>query len=361
MASDKGLINACFRLCRRRFELNVDLQISDKGITAVMGESGSGKTTLLRCLAGLDKPSDGLLTVNEVIWQDEETCLPTHKRPIGYVFQEASLFSHLTALENLQYAIKRAPNRISGESFERVVNTMGIKEMLDQCPDQLSGGERQRVAIARALLIQPELMLMDEPLASLDAKRKQEILPYLERLHETLDVPLIYVSHSVEEVSRLADHVVLLESGQVIAQGNLQEVFSRLDLPTSVDAEAGVVLQGTVVEHDKQWHLVRVQLDSGELWISDSKRCPGDSVRVRILARDVSLALGVNDDMSILNRLHAEVVDVSENPDNAAAMLRLKVGDDYLLARVTRKSVANLGIKPGIQLWAQIKSVAIVR
>ena len=342
------------------FSLDINVDIPGRGVTAIFGESGSGKTTFLRCVAGLEKAPQGNLVINGSTWQDNRTFLPTHKRPLGYVFLEASLFPHLSAQGNLNYAIKRSDEPVSEEFYEKVVSTMGIKNILTRLPNQLSGGERQRVAIARALLIQPRILLMDEPLAALDNKRKQEILPYLERLHNSFDIPILYVSHSMDEVARLSDHVVVLHEGKVSAQGSLKEVFSRMDSPVQFTQESGVILQGRIVEKDSQWNLMSVAFSGGKLWLHDSGEAINEPVRIRVLARDLSLALNNHNDTSILNRLEAEVLEVAPGPNNAMAMVRLKAGDDYLIARVTHRSVAHLDIKPGKKLLAQIKSVAIV-
>jgi molybdate transport system ATP-binding protein len=355
-------IQARFALQRQGdFCLNVDVTVPATGVTAVFGHSGSGKTTFLRCVAGLEKPDDGYLNVKGEVWQGPSRFLPTHRRPLGYVFQEASLFPHLTAKGNLDYAIKRASDVFDVELYDRVLEVMGIDSLLERHPHQLSGGERQRVAIARALLIQPRLLLMDEPLASLDMARKQEILPYLERLHETFDVPVLYVSHSVDEVARLADRTLVFDQGEVVAQGRLADVFSRIDLPLGFGEDAGVVLQGKVVERDSQWHLARVAFEGGELWVRDGGDALGRSVRVRVLARDVSLALACHEDSSILNRLPVTVSEIAADKDEAMAMVRLQSGKEYLIARITQRSRQRLGVEPGRQLWAQIKSVAIVR
>ena len=221
--------------------LDIDTRIPAKGVTAIYGHSGSGKTSLLRCIAGLEKAPNGSLAIHkddwQATWQDSNIFLPVHKRPIGYVFQEASLFAHLNAEKNLRYAIKRADKKVTQEFYQRVIAVMGINDILERYPNQLSGGERQRIAIARALLIQPRLLLMDEPLAALDHQRKQEILPYLEKLQQSFDIPILYVSHSMDEVARLADHIVVLDQGKVIAEGKLTDVFSvsytHLTLPTT--------------------------------------------------------------------------------------------------------------------------------
>lgn len=343
------------------FSLDVDLQIPGQGITAIFGASGSGKTTLLRCIAGLEKAQQGALSINGETWQSHNVFVPTYQRSLGYVFQESSLFPHLSAKANLQYAIKRAANPPSIDTYQRIISMLGIEPVLNRRPAQLSGGERQRVAIARALLVQPKLLLMDEPLASLDYKRKQEILPYLERLHESLDIPVLYVSHSIEEVTRLADHAVILEQGRVIAEGAVAEVFSRIDLPTQTETDVGVILQGHIRERDPQWHLARVEFDGGSLWVHDGGDELNKPVRVRVLAKDVSLALDNHDDTSILNRLSVVVDQVSCDNEQSMGVVKVKFGHQRLLARITLRSIAHLGLTTDKKLWAQIKSAAVVR
>ena len=359
-------INARFKLGfpaanSSSFTLDVDLQLPGRGITAIFGYSGSGKTTLLRCIAGLQRADSGKLSVNDNVWQDENSYLPTHKRPLGYVFQESSLFAHLSARGNLLYAMKRSGSKRSSNLYGRVIALMGIKPFLHQFPSELSGGDRQRVAIARALLIKPRLLLMDEPLAALDTARKEEILPYLERLHEQFDIPVLYVSHSVDEVARLADHLVVLDGGKVAAQGPMIEVLSRIDLPVRLGEETGVVVEATVVERDSRWHLIRVAFAGGDMWVRDSGDAINQSIRIRILAKDVSLALDCHSDTSILNRLAAKVAEISSDPDDAMALVRLRTGSITVIARVTRRSVEHLHLAVGCSIWAQIKSVAIVR
>ncbi len=365
-ADDHKTIDARFLLHHQSaekggFSLDVDLTIPGKGITAIFGQSGSGKTTFLRCVAGLEKSDQGHLTINGDTWQSPSLFIPTHKRSLGYVFQESSLFQHLTAKGNLDYAIKRSAETMTKELYERVMAIMGIEAILHRYPNQLSGGERQRVAIARALLMQPRLLLMDEPLASLDVARKQEILPYLEKLHLAFDIPVLYVSHSLDEVARLADHTVVLDHGKVIAQGGLTEIFSRIDLPIRFGEDTGVVLQGKVVERDNQWHLARVAFNGGELWVRDGGDDVDQPVRIRVLARDVSLALSNHNDSSILNRLAVEIAEISSGQDESIALVRLKLGEEYIIARLTQRSLHQMQLEPGKKVWAQIKSVAIVR
>jgi len=363
-------IHARFKLDYPGFSLDVDLDLPGSGVTALFGHSGSGKTTLLRCVAGLQRAAGGELRVNGEVWQDANLFLPTHRRPIGYVFQEASLFPHLDIRRNLEYGLKRVPEARRRVGLRHAIDLLGIGHLLERKPDRLSGGERQRVGIARALAVSPEILLMDEPLAALDLARKQEILPYLERLHDDLEIPVLYVSHAPDEVARLADHLVVLEEGRVVASGGLGETLARLDLPIRLGEDAGVVLDGEVVEIDSNWHLARVRVGQGppdnhqvgqvHLWVRDSGHPVGHRARVRILARDVSLALDRHDDSSILNTLSATVLEMAADSHPALTLVRLDVAGAPLLARLTRRSVSGLDLHPGKLVWAQIKAVALI-
>ena len=358
-----GGIQARFKLDWPGFGLDVDLDLPARGVTALFGHSGSGKTTLLRCIAGLERAPQGRLTVNGAAWQDDAHWLPTHQRPLGYVFQEASLFPHLTVLGNLRYGIKRlagAQPASQEADLAAAIELLGIRPLLERKPDRLSGGERQRVSMARALALRPRLLLMDEPLAALDVKRKQEILPYLERLHRALDIPVLYVSHAPDEVARLADHIVVLEAGRAVATGPLTETLARLDLPIQLGEDVGVVLDAVVAERDTQWHLARVEFVGGSLWVRDGGQAIGDPVRVRILARDVSIALQPLEGTSIQNCLPATVEQMSGDHHPALSLLRLRVGPSPLLARLTQRSAAALGLVPGKVVWVQIKAVALI-
>ncbi|BAN34894.1 putative molybdenum transport system ATP-binding protein [Sulfuricella denitrificans skB26] len=354
-------LSARFSLALGDFRLNASFDAPGKGVTALFGNSGSGKTTVLRCLAGLERAPDGYLAVNGEIWQDENNgfFLPTHRRPLGYVFQEASLFPHLNVRRNLEYGWKRIPAAERRVSFEQAVELVGIGQLLDHNPAHLSGGERQRVAIARALLSSPRLLLMDEPLAALDLASKKDILPYLERLHDELSIPVIYVSHSPDEVARLADHMVLMDRGKTVAHGPLHAMLARLDLPLAHGDEAGVVLDTVIGEHDDTFRLTRLDYSGGSISVARQTQAPGHPMRLRIHARDVSLALEHHDDSSILNILPAQVVEIAdENPSQV--MIKLDTGGVPLLARVTRKSRTLLGLQPGTMVFAQVKSVALL-
>jgi len=360
-------IHARFKLERGGFSLDVALDLPARGVTALFGHSGSGKTTLLRCIAGLERAPGGFLSMDGEIWQDAKRFLPTYKRPIGYVFQEASLFPHLSARGNLEYGWKRASVGIKRAALDPIIELLGIESLLDRRPEQLSGGERQRVAIARALAVQPRLLLMDEPLAALDLARKQEILPYLERLHEELDIPVLYVSHSPDEVARLADYIVVLQAGRAVASGPLTETLARLDLPIQLGEDAGVVLDAVVSERDAQWHLARATfIDNPEagVWVRDSVNPGGHAighpVRVRILARDVSLAITRHSGSSIQNILPGVVEALADDTHPALALVRVSVGGVKVVARLTRRSAHGLGLAPGQIVYAQIKAVALI-
>lgn len=343
----------------RGFRLEVDLALPLSGVTAIYGASGSGKTTLLRCIAGLEK-SSGFLSVGDQCWQSESVFVPTHQREIGYVFQESSLLGHLTAHQNLLFAQKYAKLKLHEDHLQEIIELMGIQTQLKSYPAQMSGGERQRVAIARALLLQPKLLLMDEPLASLDSERKLELYPYLERLQKESQIPILYVTHSDDEVARLADFLVVLNQGKVAAQGPLSEVITQLDLSAELGSNRGVVLHCKVAEGNEKWGLVKVNFKGGMLWVKAQNDSIGDSVRVRVLASDVSIALSNHKDSSILNRLHATVAEISKD-SGAMALLKLKVGEDVLLARLSNRSVEELKLQIGSAVWAQIKSVAVAR
>ena len=348
-----------FNLTRADFALNVDLQLPGRGVTALFGPSGCGKTTLLRCIAGLERAS-GSLTVNEHLWQDATHFTPTHQRAIGYVFQEASLFPHLSVRGNLQYGMKRASSN-GNVAIDPIIDLLGIRALLNRKPEGLSGGERQRVAIARALAVDPKLLLMDEPLAALDLKRKQEILPYLDRLQATLEIPILYVTHSPDEVVRLAHHLVVMDAGSVDASGELADTLSQLDLPVKLGQEAGVVIESVVGSIESQWHLTRMDFDGGSVWIRDPGLVLGAKARVRILASDVSLAREQPGKSSIQNVLQGEIDAMRDDEHPGLVLVRVKVGDTALLARVTKRAVSELALMPGDTVWTQVKSVALAR
>ena len=346
------------------FALEVDLKLPGRGVTALYGHSGSGKTTCLRCIAGLERAEDGFVQINDQVWQDSRNGLfvPPHKRSLGYVFQEASLFPHLSVRANLEFGFKRIARHQRRVDLAHATELLGIAHLLDRHPQHLSGGERQRIGIARALLTSPQLLLMDEPLAALDSKRKNEILPYLERLHDELDIPVLYVSHAQDEVARLADHIVLLSDGQVLASGPIGETLARLDLPMALGDDAGVVINGSVSAYDTHYQLLTLQLPDSALSmrVAHAPLALGKQLRIKVQARDVSLSLQAQEPSSILNRLPVTVTGEISADNNAHVLVRLDAGGTPLLARITRFSRDQLQLHPGQALWAQIKAVAVL-
>lgn len=354
-------ISLACRIDRSAFKLDVDLALPGRGVTALFGHSGSGKTTLLRVLAGLERVAGARVALGDEVWQDDarKVFVPTHERGIGYVFQEASLFPHLSVRANLEFGRKRLKPTERRFDLLAVAELLGIERLLDASPATLSGGERQRAAIARTLLASPRLLLMDEPLAALDMRRKLEILPYLERLHDELALPVVYVSHAADEVARLADHLVVLEEGRVLASGPLAATLARLDLAANFQDDAGVMLETTLQAHDADG-LSHLAFAGGVLLVGQRDVAIGTRVRCRIHARDVSLALERPRGSSITNILPARVDAVGPSGAPGQVLVRLLVGDTALLARITERSRRELAIAPGCAVWAQVKAVALL-
>ena len=354
-------LQAQLQLAYPGFSLDVNLHLASAGVTALVGPSGSGKTSCLRTIAGLERRATGRVVVNGEVWQDDRQgiFMPVHQRALGYVFQDARLFAHLSVAQNLAFGQQRVPAAERRVSLEQAIALLGIAPLLKRQPDTLSGGERQRVAMARALASSPRLLLMDEPLAALDAQRKADILPYLENLQRELDIPVLYVSHAMDEVTRLADHLVLLDAGRVSASGPTQTLLTRLDLPLAHGDAAGAVVPACIASHDNDEHLTQASFAGGTLLLPWQNRPVGQTLKVRIQARDVSLTLARQTGTSIQNILEATVSALS--PDSPGqTMVALDVGGCTLLARVTQRSVRQLGLQPGLRLFAQIKGVAIL-
>ncbi len=342
------------------FHLDVAFQTPARGVTALFGPSGCGKTSVLRCIAGLHRIGDGDVRVSGEIWQDRATFLPTWRRPIGYVFQEASLFPHLSVRGNLLYGAPAAGAR--SVSFDEIVSLLGLERLVGRMPLNLSGGERQRVAIGRALLSEPRLLLMDEPLAALDRVTKDEILPFLDRLHAQLSLPILYVSHDMQEVERFADRIALLESGKVLASGPLAELQSDPALPLARAREASVSLDARVVSFDIDDGLATLHVAGGDLTFPSGRLEAGQMRRIRIGASDISLALSRPIGSTILNILPARIA--SATPLQTSEMLVvLRLGEqgdgEHLLARVTRRSWTLLQLAEGASIFAQIKGVSL--
>lgn len=357
------------RLQRPGFTLDVDLQLPHQGVTVLFGPSGSGKSTCLRILAGLEQGASGRISVGGEVWQDSRSGLfrPVHQRAVGYVFQEASLFEHLNVQSNLQFGYARTPKAQRKHVWDEGLGLLGITHLLHRMPHELSGGERQRVAIARALASNPRVLLMDEPLAALDAHRKAEILPWLEQLHAQLDMPVLYVTHSHDELSRLASHVVLLENGKIQASGPVFELMTRLDLPLAHGDAAAALVNARTSSHTSHELMCALEFDGGQLLLPQTRSTPlpvGTPVRIRIQARDVSLSLQKPEQTSVLNILQATVTDrVDDGPGQVLVGLQVGTGArcTRLLSRISQLSADRLTIQPGVAVYAQIKGVAMVR
>ena len=340
------------------FMLDANFSIPDRGITVVFGPSGSGKTTLLRAIAGLEKSDKGFLKIGDSVWQKGEDFLATHKRQIGYVFQDAALFDHLDVKGNLNFVIKRALG-LKEDFIESIHNLLEIKTLLNRKTMQLSGGERQRVAIARALLTNPKILLLDEPLSALDLKRKNEILPYLDSIHNDLEIPILYVTHSQDEMSRLADHLLLIEDGNIVGSGPVNDMLTRFDMPLSHGGDAVSIIEAEVLKRDSEFNLMHLDFLGGQFIVPDNSFPVQTKVRIRVVARDVSLTKSKQVDTSILNIFPAMVQEIV-NEGEAQVMVRLQIKETILLACITRKSSYKLRLEKGSEVFVQVKSVAIL-
>ncbi len=356
------------------FSLQVDLALPQRGISAIFGASGSGKTTLLRGVAGLQRPNDGLVHIAGQVWQDDaqNVFLPTWKRPLGYVFQEASLLEHLSVEKNLQYGRTRSLRGGLGRAaqgdahthvhaLDAVIDLLGLAQLLQRRAHQLSGGERQRVAIARALATEPQLLLLDEPLAALDHARRQEILPWLERLRDELHIPMLYVTHAADEVARMAETLVVLQQGQVLACGPVGALLTRIDAPVVLGDDVASLWDGVLEARDQPWSLVRARTTGGSLWLADTGLALGTAVRLRILARDVSIATEQAQRSSIQNSVEAVVRAIASDTHPAQVLVQLDCAGAVLLARITARAAHTLDLQVGKPVWAQVKSVALVQ
>ena len=352
------MIECKIKIQLESFMLDANFSIPDRGITVVFGPSGSGKTTLLRAIAGLEKSDDGFLKIGDSVWQKGEDFLATHKRQIGYVFQDAALFDHLDVKGNLNFVIKRAIG-LKEDFIESIHNLLEIKTLLNRKTTQLSGGERQRVAIARALLTNPKILLLDEPLSALDLKRKNEILPYLDSIHNDLEIPILYVTHSQDEMSRLADHLLLIENGNIIGSGPVNDMLTRFDMPLSHGGDAVSIIEAEVLKRDSEFNLMHLDFLGGQFIVPDNSFPVQTKVRIRVVARDVSLTKSKQVDTSILNIFPAMVQEIV-NEGEAQVMVRLQIKETILLACITRKSSYKLRLEKGSEVFVQVKSVAIL-
>jgi molybdate transport system ATP-binding protein len=356
-------IHAEFRGTIGNFVLDAGFTAPAKGVTALFGPSGCGKTTMLRCLAGLRRLQDGLCDIDGDIWQTPDgSFLPTHKRPLGYVFQEASLFPHLSVRKNLLFGAPRGAAGREAIDFDEVTDLLGVTPLLDRSPKNLSGGERQRVAIGRALLSQPKLLLMDEPLSALDRGTKAEILPFLERLRDRLSLPVVYITHDITEVERLANQIVLMDKGRVIASGPLSELQADPSLPLAKASDAAVSFDAVVETYDAQYGLLTLAMRGGSLFVPAEPEPIGAHHRIRILAADVSLATDAQGPSSMLNVLPARIVS-GQPVDAHEVLVVVALGADgggaRLLSRITRKSWDVLGLHEGLNVFARVKAVKL--
>lgn len=344
------------------FDLDVRFE-SAGGLTALFGRSGSGKTSVVNLVGGLMRPDRGRIVVDGRVLVDTgaKTFVPSHKRRIGYVFQDARLFPHLSVRQNLVYSSWFTPAAERRQPFDQVVALLGIGHLLERRPARLSGGERQRVAIGRALLASPRLLLMDEPLAALDETRKAELMPYIERLRDEAKIPILYVSHSVSEVLRLASDLVVLDAGRVAVAGDPGAVLRRLDLvPATADVEPGALLDTSVESHDSGFGLTVLAWKGGRLRVPLIEAAVSAPVRVRIRARDVMIAIRRPDGLSALNVIDGTVTAISDSGP-ASADVALDCGGSVVLARITRRSAVALGLAPGRPVQAVVKAVSFER
>lgn len=341
------------------FTLEVDQCFPTTGVTAIYGPSGSGKTTLLRAIAGLLKPSLGHVIFNREVWQNDSMFLPTHQRELAYVFQEPSLFEHLSVKGNIDYAFKRVPDDQALITPEHAIQALGLQTLLGRDPHTLSGGEKQRVAIARAICSNPKLLLMDEPLSALDRDSKREILPMIVSLQQNFELPIVYVSHALDEVARLADHLVVMERGRVIESGEIQSMLTKLDLSLAKDASAESLIEAVVVAHDDEFELTYLDSQVGRFSVLKRPLAVGENVRILIAARDVSITLKRQADTSILNIFEA-TVDQIEAAGTAQVTVKLMANGVPILARLTKKSMALMNLKKHDVVYVQAKSVAIL-
>lgn len=345
------------------FSLRLEEQLPASGVTAVFGPSGSGKSSLLRAIAGFEMPRIGHIALKEDVWFDSErgVNLPPYKRPVGFLFQDARLFTHLDVAGNLEFAEQRSRTRRNGIEFDDLVDSLDLAELLPRRVDKLSGGERQRVALARTLLTRPQLLLLDEPLSALDAGRKAEILPYLDRVQERFHLPTLYVSHDIDEVAHIADHVLVLVKGRSRMRGGVLQIFERLDLDMVEGRfEAGVLVEGCIDSHDERLRLTYASVAGDQLAIPlMSELESGTSVRLRIRARDVSIATLRPEALSIRNVLPGKLIELHTDPDSGQVDATVRLRGAEVRARLTRAAVEELGLAQGRDVFVLIKSVGL--
>lgn len=343
------------------FRLRAQLEAPTPGIVALFGRSGCGKTTLVNIISGLLQPDEGRVELDGIVLTDtrERVRIPVERRRIGYVFQDARLFPHLGVLANLRYGLRRAPRESRAIGLDEVLALLGLEPLLARHPYQLSGGERQRVALGRALLAQPRLLLLDEPLAALDIARREEVLPYLERLRDELSIPMVFVSHQLEEVLRLATYVALMEAGEIVAAGTMSDISLSPELRAIVGSEAvGAIIDGTVLRADGGQGMADVQLGGGVLHVSLQNASVGSRMRLQLLARDIILATEPPRGLSVRNALQGVIAEISDDFGNAV-LVKVDIGaGTAVLSRVTRHAMQDLELRPGMAVWVLVKAVS---
>jgi molybdate transport system ATP-binding protein len=345
---------------RGAFALDAQFELPTPGVVALFGRSGCGKTTLVNIIAGLLEADRGRITLDDVVLLDTEQHIhvPPERRRMGYVFQDARLFPHLKVAANLRYALQRAAAP-SFVTLDCVADLLNLGPLMDRRTHALSGGERQRVAIGRALLSQPTLLLLDEPLASLEASRREEVLPYLETLRDQLSIPMVYVSHNFDEVLRLATHLVLMESGRTTAQGNLGEMSLNPAIRAIIGPDAvGAIVDGTVLGVDAASGLTRVQVGQGELKINCGAGAPGSRMRVQLLARDLIVATHPAQQLSVRNSLEGVVKSISDDVDDSD-LIEIDIGGTLIMARITKAATRELQLAAGLRVWALVKTASL--
>jgi len=347
------------RYGRAGFAIDAGFTAPEAGVTAIFGPSGCGKSTILAAVAGLLRPDAGRVALAGKPLLDTalSVFIPPERRRFAMVFQEARLFPHLSVATNLRYGLRRAPPEATGPGFEEVVALLGLGDLLTRRPSRLSGGERQRVALGRALLARPRLLLMDEPLAALDAARRAEVLPFLARLRDAAAIPILYITHALDEVDALADQLVLLAEGRVLAAGPVEALAARTDLPLAARRDAGALLSCRIAAHDAERGLTRLDFPGGQFAVPLRAEPIGSQARIRLRARDVAVATEPPRGISTQNVLAAQLVSVDAAAASPEVFLQLALGPSIILARVTRDSIARLGLRPGLSVWAVIKAV----
>jgi molybdate transport system ATP-binding protein len=345
---------------RDKFSLEAKFELPTPGVVALFGRSGCGKSTLVNVIAGLLDADTGRVVLDDRVLVDTDLRIdvPPERRRIGYVFQDAKLFPHLNVEANLRYALKRATVK-PYVNLDRVADLLDLAPLMSRRTHGLSGGERQRVAIGRALLSQPSLLLLDEPLASLDASRRDEVLPYLESLRDQLAIPMVYVSHNFDEVSRLATHLVLMESGKTTAQGNLGEMSLNAAVRAIVGADAvGAIVDGTVLGIDAASNLTRVQIGHGELKIHCPRAEPGAKMRVQLLARDLIVATRPAEHLSVRNSLPGVITSIADDIDGSD-LVAIDIGGTVIMSRITKAATRELALTTGSKVWALVKTASL--